>query len=96
MRKYKKIMIILGAIILMFFSMFLTDYVRVKNVKAPIFAIKVSGDQEIEKLYVGMFYFVEYHQEYQSVSPEDPPADVIIIVNYEIYPWWDKLDHPWP
>ncbi len=96
MRKYKTMMIILGTMILVFFSMFLTDYIRVKNVAAPIFAIRISDDNTNDKVYLGMLYFVQYHQEYQSVSPEDPPADDIIIVTYEIYPWWDKLDHPWP
>ncbi|MGE4320577.1 MAG: hypothetical protein AB7E61_03900 [Acholeplasmataceae bacterium] len=90
MKKKKKVFIILGTIIFVFFSMFLTDYVRVKNVKAPIFAIKVSGDQEIEKLYVGMFYFVEFYKGYSVGTPEDYPNVTTIDDSYKIYPWWKK------
>lgn len=90
MNRFKKIVKIFGVFVLICFTMFGTDYLRTKNSKEPIFAIKTSGEQEVTKTYIGLFYVVEFYQGYTINVPEEPYNTYTVDDSYKIYSWFDK------
>lgn len=93
--KHKMVMILIGCLILMWGSFFVTDYIRCKNDQTPIFCVDLAlYDDGGSVYYVGLFY------NYYRVRTFNPEIDMnescskdCYLTDYVITPWFFDLDY---
>jgi len=69
---YKKIIICVGSLILLWLAIFITDSICAKNYKKPVFSVLTATTLNGERKYVGIFYKVAYFSESLSENDVNP------------------------
>ncbi len=95
MNKKRIILIIALSIGMIWLSFFITDNIRCKNDKEPIFCIEVAAYKDGgSKKYIGLFYtYYRVRAFNPEISEHESCSENCYLTDYVITPWFFGIDY---